>query len=245
MLVPKLGLVRFNLYRPIEGSIKDATIRHKNGRWFVCFACDLGPAPDKAPVARATGVDLGLTSFAVLADGTEVENPRFFRKGEALLATRQRKLQLKKRGSKSRERAKRLVGKAHEHVKNQRLDFSRKLAVDLFSRYDLVAFEDLQIRNMIRSSLGKSIFDAAWGVFLNALVCKAESAGKWAVPVDPRGTSQRCSDCGAVVKKELSERQHRCGCGLTLGRDHNAALNILAAGRAVVGGSSCPLSEIQ
>lgn len=237
VLIPKLGPVRFHLYRPLQGAIQDVTIRRKNGRWFVCFSSDLGPAPEKVPVARAVGIDLGLTSFAVLSDGTEVGNPRFFRRAEAVLAARQRRLQAKKRGSKSRERAKVLAGKAHEHVRNQRLDFCRKLAVDLLSRYDLVAYEDLQIRNMVRHpGLAKSISDASWGVFLHCLASKAESAAKWAVPVDPRGTSQRCSCCGAAVKKSLSERQHRCECGLQLSRDENAARNVLrlAAGRAVV-----------
>jgi putative transposase len=238
VLVPKLGAVRFHLYRPLTGKVRDVTLRRKNGRWFVCFTCDLGPAPEQVPAAHTVGIDLGLTNFAVLSDGSEIGNPRFFHAGESQLATRQRRLQLKKRGSKSRERAKLLVGKAHEHVRNQRLDFARKLAADLFRRYDLVAHEDLQIRNMIRSPLGKSISDASWGIFLNCLTLKAESAAKWVVPVDPRGTSQRCSSCGTVVKKELSERWHRCGCGLHLGRDENAARNILqlAAGRAVAEG---------
>jgi putative transposase len=239
VLVPKLGPVKFNAYREMRGEIKDVAIRRKCGRWFVCFSCDLGDAPAKIPVVRAIGVDLGLATFAVLSDGGAIQNPRFFREGEKLLADRQRRLALKKRGSRSRQRAKLLVGKAHEHVQNQRLDFSRKLTVDLFSRFDLVAYEDLRIRNMVRSPLGKSISDAAWGIFINCLVAKAESAGRYAIAVDPRGTSQRCSGCGTVVKKELSERTHSCECGLRIGRDENAALNILALapGRGVAGGS--------
>lgn len=232
--VPKLGLVRFHDYRPLEGEVKEVTIRRSCGKWFVCFTCDLGTAPEKVPVHRATGIDLGLTTFAVLADGSEVANPRYFRAGEECLARRQRALARKQRGSKSRERAKILVGKAHERIRNQRLDFARKLAAELFKTYDLIAHEDLNIRAMIRGNFTKSVSDAAWGTFIRCLNVKAESAGRWAVPVDPRGTSKTCSGCGAVAPKKLSERTHDCSCGLRLGRDHNSALNVLAAGRAAV-----------
>ncbi len=174
---------------------------------------------------------MGLEAFATLSNGERVENPRFFRASEELLARRQQSLARKRRGSISRQAAKRLVARTHERVRNQRLDFARKLACVLFERFDLVAHEDLTISHMVRGNLGKSIHDAAWGQFLRALSCKAESAGKWCVPVDPRGTSQRCSSCGAVVKKALDERQHCCpSCGFVTHRDHNAALNIIALG---------------
>lgn len=228
--IPKLGSVKFKLYRPLKGDVRDVQVRRSASKWWVCFSCDLGDAPAKQPVRSAIGIDLGLTSFAVLSNGDAVENPRFFREGEALLAARQRKLSRKQRGSNSRHAAKKLVAKAHEHVHNQRLDFSRKLASQLFKHYDLVAHEDLEISRMVRGTFSKSINDAAWGMFLRALNCKAEYAGKTVVAVDPRGTSQRCSRCGDTVQKSLFERQHSCGCGLVLGRDHNAALNVLALG---------------
>jgi putative transposase len=78
------------------------------------------------------------------------------------------------------------------------------------------------------------VADASWGRFIQILTCKAESAGKWVVPVNPRGTSQRCSECGATVKKTLYERVHRCDCGYVADRDVNAARNVLALGRSVV-----------
>lgn len=230
--VPNLGLVKFHLYRPIEGEIRDVRLCRQADRWFVCFSCDVGEAPAKVPVSKSAGVDLGLNSFAVLSDGKRVENPRFFRKSEDLLARRQRALSTKKRGSKSRFRAKILVQKAYAHVRNQRVDFARKLAAELFKTYDLIAYEDLNIQGLAKSRLSKSINDAAWGGFIRALVSKAECAGKWAVPVNPRGTSIRCSRCGDEVLKTLSERVHRCACGLTLDRDENAARNILALGRS-------------
>jgi putative transposase len=236
--LPKLGPVRFRKYRELRGEVKVVTVRRTAGRWYICFACDLGPAPVKVPVRSVVGIDLGLEAFATLSTGERVDNPRFFRKGEAMLAHRQQSLARKKRGSTSRQRAKLLVQRAHAHIRNQRLDFARKLAVSLFGRFDLVAYEDLQIRRMVHGNLAKSIHDAAWGMAIHAFDSKAEGAGKWSVPVDPRGTSQRCASCGAVVKKLLEEREHRCPCGFVTHRDHNASLNIEALGLSAV-----PLTE--
>lgn len=87
---------------------------------------------------------------------------------------------------------------------------------------------------MVRGNLAKSILDAAWGIFIHCIVCKAEEAGKHAKGVNPRGTSQRCSACGKIVKKDLSERQHICTCGCILDRDRNAAINIDALGLSVL-----------
>ena len=232
VFVPKLGKVRFNDYRPLQGVPKAAVIERKAGRWFISIQCDLGPAPTKLAVvdeAKTTGIDLGLTTFATLSNGEEIGNPRFYRTSEKQLAERQRKLSRKQRGSKSRQRAKLLDAKMYAHISNQRLDFARKLAKNLFSRFDFVGFEELNIRKMVKTpSFSKSINDVAWGIFLRCLTCKAEEAGKWAVGVNPSGTSQDCSRCNEKVPKELSVRTHDCPkCGLVLGRDHNAAQNVL------------------
>jgi putative transposase len=236
--VPKLGAVKFHEYRPIRGKVLTTTIRRTAGKWFVCFVCDIGDAPRRVAVRNTVGIDVGLTTFATLSDGTEYENPRHYRAGETKLAARQQSLSRKQRGSNSRRHAKLLVAKAHEHTRNQRSDHARKLAAVLVAKYDLIAYEDLNIRGMVHGNLAKSIHDAAWGKFIHALTCKAESAGKWCVPVDPRGTSQRCSMCGATVAKTLSDRIHWCACGHVEGRDLNAAKNILALGRSVVAGVS-------
>jgi putative transposase len=230
--IPKLGLVKFHEYRDIKGTPLDARIRKDSRGWFVSIVCDLGEAPAKIKPVTHTGIDVGLTHFATLASGRPVENPRFFRKSEELLAARQRILSLKEKGSSSRKRAKALVARAHDHIRNQRLDFVRKLVVALFSVYDYISYEDLKIRNMVHGNLAKSIYDAAWGLFIPALNCKAEEAGKWAVGNDPRGTSQGCSRCGkvSVIKKTLADRVHHCSCGPPLDRDHNAAINIDALG---------------
>lgn len=239
--IPILGLVKFRKYRELGGPVLDARVIRNAGKWFVTFTCDLGQAPAKKPLRNPVGIDVGLRSFATLSDGTPVENPRFFRKGEALLGRRQRVLSRKKRGSQQREEAKLLVQKAHAHIHNQRMDFVRKLSAELLRLHDGVFYEDLNIKGLAQGRLSKSVQDASWGKFIAALVCKAECAGKWTVAVDPRGTSIRCSGCGLPVPKDLSVRIHACpACRLVLDRDHNAARNILALGRsaaAVIGHS--------
>lgn len=228
--LPKLGPVRFHKYRELRGAVRHVSVSRTSRGWSISFTCDLGAAPPKAAVRSAVGVDVGLEAFATLSTGERVENPRYGREAQEVLARRQQSLARKRRGSNSRKEAKRLVARAHERIRNQRLDHARKLACILFSRFDLVAHEDLQVARMVRGNLAKSIYDAAWGQFLRALQSKAEGAGKWCVPVDPRGTSQSCAACGAVERKELSEREHRCDCGFVAHRDHNAALNVLARG---------------
>jgi putative transposase len=233
-LLTRLGPVKFKLYRPLRGEVLDIVVRREGERWFVCFQCDLGEAPEKVAPVRAVGLDVGLSSLATLSTGAFIVNPRYYRESEAVLRRRQQALSRKRKGSRSRRRAVALVRKAHTRVRNQRLDYARKVACDLVSRFDLIAFEALNIQGLASSALAKSIRDAGWRILLHAIACKAESAGKHAVAVDPRGTSQECSACGAKVPKDLSERTHRCACGCVLDRDHNAALNILARGRRAV-----------
>jgi putative transposase len=229
--LPKLGAMRFRRYRELRGSVLMVRVRRGSRGWSVSFVCDLGDAALKAPVKTVVGIDMGLEAFATLSTGERVENPRFFRQSADVLARRERALARKRRGSNSRREAKRLVARTYEYIRNQRLDFARKFACSLFARFDLVVHEDLAISRMGHGSRAKSIYDAAWGQFLNALACKAESAGKYAIAVDPRGTSQTCPACGTVVPKALEERQHSCSsCGFVAHRDHAAAQVILGRG---------------
>lgn len=242
--VPKLGEIKFHKYRELKGIPLDASIRREGDRWFLSVQCDLGRAPEKVEPKTFTGIDVGLTTFATLSNGEEIANPRFFRSTEELLADRQRKLETKKRGSRSRHTAKALVAKAHAKIKNQRVDHARKLAKSLFSRFDLIAYENLNIKGMVGGNLSKSIHDVSWGQFISCLISKAEEAGKLAIGVDPRGTSQRCSGCDQVVKKTLPQRDHLCShCGLSLGRDHNAAINIHRLGLSLVKGPEMASAE--
>jgi putative transposase len=233
--VPKVGNIRMRGGRPVTGTPKQCTVHGNENRWTVSVVCEIGTAPEKCAVANPVGIDVGLTTLATLSDGTAIANPRWTRQHEAQIARLSRSLARKQKRSNNRSRARQELRRAHQRAANVRLNYIHHASKWLVQNYDLIAYEDLKIKNMVKSNLAKSIMDAAWGLLIWCIVYKAESAGKWAVPVNPRGTSQMCSSCGTVVKKKLSERVHSCACGLTLGRDHNAGLNILALGMSAVG----------
>lgn len=246
--LPKLGKVKFNQYRPIpEGAkVLDVIVRRDLDKWYVVFQCDLGAAPAKPdvttiPLSRQVGIDVGLSALATLSTGEVIPNPRHGRDMAAVLARRQRALARKKRGSKSRRKALLLVQKAHATIENRRKDHHRKAAATLVRSYDLICMEDLAIAKMVHGTLAFSFHDAGCGGLRRCIEHKAESAGAHVVVSDPAGTTIECSRCGVRVPKTLAERTHRCACGLVLGRDHNAALNILARGRRAVGLPAIPL----
>ena len=209
----------------------------------------------------AIGIDLGLLHFATLSTGETIENPRFFRNAQADLARKQHKLSRCKRGSHRRTKAKQQVRKAHRKVRNQRQDFLHKQSRHLVNTYHVLVFEDLAPANMSRApkskqdengvylpngaaakgGLNKSILDAGWGQFVSLCTYEAEEAGTvQVITVDPKYTSQVCSGCGTLRKKDLSERWHSCACGTELDRDHNAARNILAKGLKTLTGGIHP-----
>jgi putative transposase len=194
---------------------------------------------------QETGLDLGLESFATLADGTMIHNPRCYRTAERRLTTAQRKVARRKKWSNRRRKAVQLLAKAHQKVKRQRQDFQHKAALQLVRTFDVIYHEDLQVANMLKNHhLAKSIQDAGWSGFLGILAFKAACAGKRVVAVNPAYTSQTCSGCSVVVKKGLSVRWHSCPeCGTSLHRDHNAALNIERLGQSLQGGVALAASE--
>ena len=224
--IPNVGDIRARGGRSIEGRAKICSIKRDGKRWTASVVCDIGPAPEKVAVSRATGIDVGLTTLATLSDGTEITNPRWTKQHEDRIAAAGRSLAHKKRGSKNRIKAREVLRRAHQGAANARLNYIHHVSKWLVENYDLIAYEDLKIRNMVRSNLAKSIMDAAWGLLIWCVSYKAENAGRYAIAVNPRGTSQVCSGCGSTVKKRLSERVHSCPCGLIIGRDHNAGINI-------------------
>jgi len=236
--IPNVGDIRARGGRKIEGRAKVCSIKRGGKRWTASVVCDAGPAPDKCAVSNPVGIDVGLTSLATLSDGSAIENPRWTRKHERRIAAASRSLSSKQKRSKNRVRAREALRRTHQRAANARLNYIHHVSKWLVSNYDLIAYEDLTIRNMARSNLAKSIMDAAWGVLIWCTTYKAEQAGRWAVPVNPWRSSQKCSGCGKIVPKTLAERTHACACGLTLGRDHNAALNHLALGMSAVGASA-------
>lgn len=234
--VPSLGVIRYRASRLFVGQLKMATIQHSSGKWTARIICDIGPAPEKRVVRTAIGIDLGLTALATLSDGTAIENPRWTKQHEERIAKASQRLARKQRGSKNRNKAREALRRAHQRAADARKNYLHHISKWLVGRYDLIAYEALKVKNMAGGHFAKSIMDAAWAILLFQIRYKAEKAGVYAIAVDPRGTSQMCSSCGEKVPKKLSARRHNCPqCGLSLDRDHNAGLNILALGMSAAG----------
>jgi len=225
-----VGKIKVKLHRPVDGKIKTVSIKREAGRWFVIFSVECEPTP--LPASTETiGIDVGLTAFATLDDGTEIDNPRFYKEAQKKLRVAQRRLARRtNKKSNRRRKAVQLLQRQNAHVQNQRIDFHHKVSRTIVNRYGLIAVEDLNIKGMSSGMLAKSVHDVGWGSFFNMLAYKAESAGREFVKVDPRGTSQTCL-CGAKVPKKLWDRWHSCQvCGLERARDHVSAQLILALG---------------
>jgi putative transposase len=200
-----VGEIKVKLHRAVEGQIKTVSVKREAGTWYALFSCEVEPAALPAS-DEAVGIDVGLTTFAVLSDGAEIANPRYARKAAAAVRRAQRKVARRKRGSHGRRKAVALLQKAHAHVANQRNDFHHKAARAVVNRYGLIAVEDLNLKGLAGGMLARSVHDAGWGMFLQRLDDKAESAGRQIVRVNPNGTTQRCSGCQTVVPKTLSQR---------------------------------------
>ena len=225
-----VGDLKIKWHRPLpaDATIKTVTAKREAGRWYVCFSVEM-PEPEPLPASDlAVGIDVGLTTFAVVSNGAEIGNPRHFRLAERRLRLAQRKLARRKKRSRRRLKARQESARVHVHVANQRRDFHHKSALALVRDYGLIAVEDLNVKGLAGSMLAKSVHDAGWSQFVSILSCKAEEAGRTLVKVNPGGTTQRCSACGEHVPKTLAQRVHDCpACGLVLGRDLNAAVNVL------------------
>jgi putative transposase len=220
------GQIKVKLHRHVDGTIKTSTIKREAGRWFVCFSVECNTKLLPASV-EGIGIDVGLSKFAVLSDGREIDNPRYYRKAQARLRVAQRKIARRKKGSHRRRKAVRLLQRAHIHVRNQRADFAHKESRKIINAYGTIAVEDLNVKGLCGGMLAKSVHDAGWSMFLMFLLYKAASAGRQIIQVDPRGTSQTCL-CGATVAKGLADRWHYCeACGLSGSRDHVSAQVIL------------------
>ena len=235
-----IGNVKVKLHRPVGGRIKQASVSlDGDGHWYIAFACADVPARPLPPLDTSVGIDVGITTFAALSDGAMVDNPRPYEMAQRSLATAQRRVSRRKRGSKRRRKAVDLLAKQSARVQRVRLDFHHKTAHAIVQRFGSIAVEDLNIRGLARMRLAKQVHDAGWAQFTTILANKAESAGREFYRVDPRGTSQECSGCQERVPKGLRVRVHACPhCGLVLDRDVNAAVNVQARGHRVRGGAS-------
>ena len=221
----KIDRVKIILHRPIEGVIKTCTVkRTPTGKWYVYFSCEVEKPEPLPKTGKVVGIDLGLTTYIQCSDGNKIDKPRFFKEEQKALTQVQQRIQ-----NKSNRHAEALI---HECIANKREDFCHKTSKKLVDKYDSIFHENLNVKNMLeQKKFSKSISDAAWSTLIQYMTAKAESAGRVIVTVDPRGTSQRCSQCGAVVPKTIDVRTHNCShCGFKTSRDLNSALEILRLG---------------
>ncbi len=228
LTISKIGTMRIILHRDIKGKIKTCTIKRDVDQWYAIFTVEI-EKPVQKPIETMIGIDVGLTDLLALNNGEMIKPPKFLRKSELKLGKEQRRLARKKLRSNNRKDQKITVAKVHQTIRNQRKDFAHKTARNLVKRFDLIAFEDLQIKNMVQNHhLAKSIMDAGWYQLQTLTASKAEEAGKQVKLCIANGTSQTCHVCGNKQKMTLRDRIFRCNqCGNIENRDTNAANVVL------------------
>ncbi|MEH2310080.1 MAG: transposase [Nostoc sp.] len=210
-------------------------VKRANGV-YVQFCIDVDRSENIEPTGNTVGLDVGLKEYYTDSNGVMIENPKFLRKGEKVVKRWQRRVSTKVKGSKNRGKARQILGKCHLKISRQRKDHAVKLARCVVQSNDLIAYEDLRIKNMVKNHcLAKSINDASWYQFRVWVEYFGKVFKRVTVAVNPQYTSQECSLCGEVVKKTLSMRTHVCKCGCVMDRDENAARIILSRGLSTVG----------
>ncbi|WP_255951827.1 RNA-guided endonuclease InsQ/TnpB family protein [Streptomyces odontomachi] len=236
--LPKIGDVRVKWSRTLPSVPSTVTvIKDAAGRYFASFVVETDANAVLPQVTSEVGIDLGLSHFAILSDGTKIDSPRFLRRAEKRLKKTQQALSRKARGSNNRGKARLKVARAHAKVADARREFHHQLSTKIIRDNQAVAVEDLAIKGLVRTRLAKSVHDAGWSAFTAMLEYKAARYGRTFVRIGRfEPTSQVCSQCGVKDgPKPLHIRVWECGaCGAFLDRDINAAVNVAkAAGLAV------------
>ncbi|AOX01519.1 transposase [Moorena producens PAL-8-15-08-1] len=238
--LPKIGKIKVVLHRPIPDGfkIKTASITKKCDGYYLVLSLEDKTVPEIKPDINPdsiVGIDVGLKEFLTTSEGETVKTPQYYRRSQKRLRVIQKRVSRREKGGKNRLKAIKQLGKQHKKVADKRRYFHFKTANYLLSKYDVIAYEKLNIKGLAKSRLAKSVLDAGWSSFLTILASKAVrvawptalNAGLLAVPVSAQNTSQNCSSCGKKVPKKLHVRWHECPhCGCSLDRDHNAAINI-------------------
>ncbi|MFD8982069.1 RNA-guided endonuclease InsQ/TnpB family protein [Streptomyces sp. NPDC059564] len=254
-----VGHIKVNRHRPVIGRVKTISVKREGRKWFVVLTAEQALPEPLPPTGSVVGIDLGIASFLTDSNGVHAPNPRHARKAAAKLEAAQQALARfprvrRDKRTANHRRAVEKVAALHGKVRRQRLDHAHKTALGLVREHDVIAHEDLKIRNMSKASapkpdpvtpggflpngaaakagLNRSIMDAGWGVFLTILTAKAESAGREVIAVDPRNTSRTCPECGHTAKENrpTQEQFHCVGCGHQAHADVVGALNVLRAG---------------
>ncbi len=247
--LPRVGAVPVRRHRAsIPGAVKSVTICLEGEAWYATLQYELpDPPPPIGIPERPVGVHLGLTHLATLSTGEVIEAPRFLRNAKRRLRREHRRLSRKQRGSHRYARQRERLARSHARVRRQRRWLAHQLSHDWAERFDLVAFEDLDVGRMDRSPrLSKSIHDAGWGMLRELTGYKAALRSRRCLRVEAGGTTQSCSRCGrqADPPLTLSDRVYRCPGGYEADRDVNAARNVLARGLHEVRRNTAELKRV-
>jgi len=216
--------------------IKRVRLVKRADGYYCQFCINVNRQENIESSGNTIGLDVGLKEYYTDSNGAMVENPKFLREGEKVLKRSQRRISRKVKGSKNRAAARQILGKRHLKISRKRKDHAVKLARCVVQSNDLISYEDLRIKNMVKNHcLAKSINDASWHQFRVWIEYFGKVFKRVTVAVNPQYTSSVCSSCGEMVKKSLSTRTHICKCGCVMDRDENAARNILCRGLSTVG----------
>ncbi|MBK9617072.1 MAG: transposase [Uliginosibacterium sp.] len=250
VFLPKLGWIRYRNSRDMLGTAKNITVSSTGGKWFVSIQTEREIEPPVHPSSTIVGIDMGITRFATLSDGSFIEPLNSFKKHEQRLAKYQRRMSRKEKFSNNWKKAKAKVQKLQTRIANIRRDFLHKTSTTISQNHALVCIEDLQVRNMSKSAAGnsdapgknvraktglnKSILDQGWFEFRRQLEYKQTWLGGEVLAVPPRNTSRTCPCCGHVSKdNRKTQAKFACvECGYENHADVVGAINILRAGHA-------------
>ena len=249
LFLPKLGWLRYRNSRDVLGVVKNVTVSQSCGKWFVSIQTER-EVDQSIPQGGAVGIDMGITRFATLSDGSHIEPLNSFRRHETALRKAQQAMSRKTKFSNNWKKAKARVQRIHSRIGNTRRDYLHKTTTTISQNHAMVCIEDLQVRNMSKSAAGstekpgknvraksglsKSILDQGWFEFRRQLDYKLAWQGGWLVAVPPQYTSQTCPCCGHVSKDNRQKQaKFECvECGFEENADLVGAINILRAGHA-------------
>lgn len=240
--IPKVGLVKARISRPIQGRITSATIKQvPSGKYFIVFTCVDIPEPPKVKAGKAIGIDLGITTLVTTSDGEKIDGVADTRKLDKKLAREQRKLSRKKKGSNNRKKQKIKVARVYEKITKKRKDHLHKVTAKIISENQVICAETLDVSGMLKNRyIARRLANQSFATILGFLEYKAGGKGKFFVRVGKDFASSKiCHDCGAREEKmPASKRRWKCkNCGARHNRDINAAKNILAEGIRILNGT--------
>jgi len=234
--ISKIGEINVRVHRNIEGNIKGIIIKRKVNSWEAHIITDAKYIISKGN--SEIGIDMGVISFLHTSNNEKIENPLYMNQELDKLKNIHRRISKTKKGSHNRKKHCLLLEKVWETIDNKKKDFFHKVTTHLVNNSKFISVEQLNIKSMTKNVKGKyynhrNILDSSWGMFLQMLKFKAESAGVEYVEVDPKNTSKTCCKCGKLQNMPTSIRTYKCECGHIIDRDYNASINILAKGKGL------------